>query len=97
MRKSAFSILGSQKEHVAEILSDQSVSSRERMLAVGKIKILKNQETIDSFVDTSMTLPKLSGKNLQIKELMGSRRSHTMRMNIRTNRNKVKITRSTIE
>ena len=92
MRKSAFSILGSQKEHVADILSDLSVSSRERMLAVGKIKILKNQETIDSFVDTSMTLPKLSGKNLQIKELMGSRRSH-----IRTNRNKVKITRSTIE
>ena len=62
------------------------------MLAVGKIKILKNQETIDSFVDTSMTLPKLSGKNLQIKDLMGSRRPH-----IRTNRNKVKITRSTIE
>ena len=57
VRKSTYSILDSQRQNVVELMSDYSLSSKERMPAVNKTDILKHHETIDAFVDQSMALP----------------------------------------
>lgn len=76
-------------------MSDYSLSSRENMPAVNKQNILKNQETIDAFVDQSMTLPKLStnfNSTNATKNMLSPGQS-----TYRFSRTKVKINRTTLD